>query len=70
MNSKNEPTNESIVDLIKLFSEGKNIELKKNSQRLQMPLQGQISSPGCNHLGNSNHNAATKAGTNQCRQWH
>ena len=34
MNSKNEPTNESIVDLIKLFSEGKNIELKKNSQRI------------------------------------
>ena len=34
MNSKNEPTNESIVDLIKLFSEGKNIELKKNSQNI------------------------------------
>ena len=33
MNSKNEPTNESIVDLIKLFSEGKNLELKKIRKR-------------------------------------
>ena len=35
-------------------------------QRLQMHLQGQISSPGINHLGNGNHNAATQPGTNQC----
>ena len=34
MNSKNEPTNELIVDLIKLFSEGNHSELKKNSQIL------------------------------------
>ena len=31
-----------------------------------MHLQGQISSPGFNHLGNGNHNAATQPGTNQC----
>ena len=29
MNSRNEPTNELIVDLIKLFSEGNHSELKK-----------------------------------------
>ena len=34
MNSKNEPTNEIIIDLIKLFSEGKHSELKKNSQNI------------------------------------
>ena len=34
MNSRNEPTNELIVDLIKLFSEGNHSELKKNSQNI------------------------------------
>ena len=34
MNPKNEPTNELIVNLIKLFSEGNHSELKKNSQSI------------------------------------
>ncbi len=34
MNSKNEPTNEIVIDLIKLFSEGKHSELKINSQNV------------------------------------
>ena len=34
MNPKNEPTNELIVNLIKLFSEGNHSELKKNSQNI------------------------------------
>ena len=34
MNSKNEPADNIVIDLVKLFSEGNYSELKKNSQNI------------------------------------